>query len=183
MTKRHTAILSALLAGAGMAATTVWAQQQPPFGGPEDVEDADQLWQALADARLVGEERIRTMPYQGTEPHGVILEYLEQPLQVGEHEGLAIVKINYMSTGEELTREEVLRAPDEFLDAITVMFQREEGYDPDNQDWFWAKYNPDGSLDTTPEDMPMAGRVLGCIDCHSAAPGGDYVYSYELAQE
>jgi hypothetical protein len=24
--------------------------------------------------------------------------------------------------------------------------------------------------------VPMAGRVAGCIDCHSAAPGDDFVF-------
>jgi hypothetical protein len=76
----------------------------------------------------------------------------------------------------------VLLAPDEYLDAYTVMFQRAEGYDPDHQDWFWAKYTPDGALDTTPEDMQMAGRVVGCIECHATAPGDDYVFSYEFGQ-
>ncbi len=44
MMKRRTAILSALIAGAGVVASTAWAQQQPSFGGPEDLEDAERLW-------------------------------------------------------------------------------------------------------------------------------------------
>jgi hypothetical protein len=171
----------ALLAGTGAAAVAL-AQNGAPFGAQEDVQEAEQLWQALVEARLVSDERIRTMPYEGVEPHGLILEYFEQTLQVGEREGIVIVKTNYMLEGEQLTREDVLRAPEESLDAYTVMFQREQGYHPDHQDWFWVKYDPDGSLDTTPDDVQMAGRVVGCIDCHTAAPGDDYVFSYEFGQ-
>ena len=62
------------------------------------------------------------------------------------------------------------------------MFRREKGYDADNKDWFWAKYKPDGSLDTNPKGMQLAGRVAkgaaqGCIACHKAAPGGDLVFN------
>jgi len=27
---------------------------------------------------------------------------------------------------------------------VTVMFRREDGYDPGNKNWFWATYKPDG---------------------------------------
>ena len=181
MTTRRVVSLLALLAGTGVAASA-WAQQQPPpFGGPEDVGYADSLWRALAEAHLIGDDPIRTMPYEGTEPHGAILEYLEQALAVEGQVGLSIVKKNYR--GEDLARDEVLRNPNEHLESITVMFRREEGYDSDNRNWFWAKYNPDGSLQAAPQGMQLAGAVVGCIECHSAVPGEDYVYSYDLARQ
>lgn len=169
-----------------LGVTSASAQQsgdQPPFGSEDAVAYADQLWQALAEASLVGDDPIRTMPYEGTEPHGAILEYLEQDLTIDGHEGLAIVKKNYR--GEQLSRDQVLSNPGEHLESITVMYRREQGYDPDHQNWFWTKHNPDGSLQTNEQGMPLAGRVakgmeMGCIACHSAAPGGDYVYSYDL---
>ena len=54
-------------------------------------------------------------------------------------------------------------------------------YDPDNQNWFWAKYLPNGSLDKNPKGMQLAGRVAkgadaGCIACHAGADGGDYMF-------
>ena len=84
---------------------------------------------------------------------------------------------------DQLSREQVLSDPEQYPESITVMYRREQGYDPANQNWFWGKYNPDGSLQTTPEGMPLAGRAAGCINCHSAAEGGDYVYSYDLGEE
>lgn len=48
------------------------------------------------------------------------------------------------------------------------------GYDPDNLDWFWARYNPDGSIAENPMGVALAGRVAkgmedGCIACHAGA--------------
>jgi hypothetical protein len=72
--------------------------------------------------------------------------------------------------------------PSKHLGAVTVMFKREDGYDADNQNWFWAKYLPDGSLDKNPKGMQLAGRVAkgadaGCIACHSTAEGDDYLFT------
>lgn len=74
--------------------------------------------------------------------------------------------------------------PEGWLKAVTVMYRREKGYDPDNQDWFWAKYGPDGTLDTNPKGIPLAGRVAkgmdaGCIACHAGAPGADMVFNHD----
>ena len=62
------------------------------------------------------------------------------------------------------------------------MFKREKGYDPESKNWFWAKYKPDGQLFVNPKGMQLAGRVAkgkpkGCIACHQAAPGGDFVFT------
>ncbi len=154
--------------------------QEPPFGNDEDTAYAEALWRALAEARLVGEDAFVSKPYDGTEPHGVVLTNLEGDVTVEGHTGIAIAKSNYMDT----TIEEVWNAPDQNVDSITVMFKREAGYDPDNRDWFWAKYNPDGSLQTNPQGQPLAGRVAkgaeeGCIACHQTAEGGDYVFNHD----
>ncbi len=45
----------------------------PKFGLADDVAFAAQLWQALSEARLVGPRSIVAQPYEGTDPHGVIL--------------------------------------------------------------------------------------------------------------
>jgi len=173
--------VAAAVLGAG--AHTAIAQDTPPFGQPEDVAYAAALWSALDRDRLVGAQKVLSMPYEGNPPHGAMLEYLERQLRVGETLNRVIVKNNY--AGEDLDRQQVLASPQEYLASVTVMYRREEGYDPENQNWFWAKYNPDGSLQTNPKGVSLAGRVAkgmdqGCIACHSAAPGGDYVYTYDL---
>ena len=59
------------------------------------------------------------------------------------------MKNNY--GGDGVSEQTVANDPGGNLGAVTVMYKREGGYDPDNADWFWAKYKPDGSLDVNPK--------------------------------
>jgi hypothetical protein len=91
-----------------------------------------------------------------------------------------IVKDNF--AGEGATLETVAESPTDYLSWITVMVQREAGYDPDNNDWFWVNYGSDGVVRKTDTGMAMAGRVakgmsMGCIACHASAGGGDYYFT------
>jgi len=166
-------ILGVTISGAAGAADA-------PFGGPVDVAYAKLLWGTLEADRLVGPRSIHSTPYEGSEPHGAILETIDSTLTVNGHEGIVYVKKNYM--GEGVDTDKVADNPGKWLDAVTVMFQREKGYDSDNQDWFWAKYGADGSILQNPMKMALAGRVAkgadkGCIACHKPAPGDDYIFN------
>lgn len=173
-------MLKTLTLAAAMAVAPLAAQaEDAPFGTATDVDYAQKVWQALTDMRLAGDDAIDTVPYRGVEPHGAMLETFFTTATVDGHTGTVAVKRNYGPAGVE--KAAVQGDRDTHLGAVTVMFQREEGYDPDNRNWFWAKYLPDGSLDTNPEDMKLAGRVAkgvdeGCIACHAGAPGGDYLF-------
>ena len=152
-----------------------------PFGGDDSVAYAQELWRNLAGLRLVGPGAITAKPYEGTHPHGIVLVTYESEVQVGEHTGIAIVKNNYAGAG--VSESSVADQPDQNLDSVTVMFKREKGYDPDNADWFWVKYQPDGSLHVNTEGVSLAGRIAkgkrqGCIACHKLAPGNDLVYNH-----
>ena len=156
-------------------------QAMPPFGGEDSVAYAQALWSRLAERHLVGPGAITAKPYLGTHPHGVVLVTYEGEVQMSNHVGVAIIKNNY--TGAAVSESSVANDPMQNLDAITVMFKREKGYDPDNADWFWVKYQTDGSLFVNAEGVPLAGRVAkgqrqGCIACHKLAPGGDFVYNH-----
>jgi hypothetical protein len=62
---------------------------------------------------------------------------------------------------------------------INILY-RVKGYDPRNGDWYWMKYNEDGTVVRTAQaegNKPLAGRVMGCIDCHRKAGGNDLVFS------
>ena len=59
------------------------------------------------------------------------------------------------------------------------MFKREKGYDPNNKDWFYTKFNPDGTPQKNKKGKLMTGRAGKCIGCHQSAPGADYIYSYD----
>ena len=150
-----------------------------PFGGADDVSYAGKLWTSMTEAGLVGSGAVMSTPYTGTHPHGAILDTIDAKTKVGRDEGAVIIKRNY--GGEGVSKSAVADDPEKFLKAVTVMFKR-QGYDPENKDWFWVKYAPDGSILKNPKDMKLAGRVAkgmpeGCIACHTAAPGGDMVYN------
>jgi len=160
------------------AATTAQAQDEPPFGDEASVAYAEAVYEEALAAGLVGDNAIRSYAYEGSEPHGVVLEQIETRLTVDGHEGIFIVKSNYFAEG--LTIDDVLNAERaENLVATTIMFKREAGYAPDSDNWFWAKYLPNGELDTAPNELPLAGRVQGCIGCHVQADGGDYVFLHD----
>lgn len=114
--------------------------------------------------------------YTGQEPHGMLLTtYLNamamDALQGGATEmpaGAVIVKENYM--------------PDSTLAAVTVMV-KVPGYNAEHNDWFFSKHLPDGSLDQTPDGMPMEGRLMGCQNCHVARAAHDYLFTGDLGGE
>lgn len=105
--------------------------------------------------------------YEGVEPHGLRLRtYLNQVAYdglTGEAKTLPdrsiIVKENY--------------TPDSTLVATTVMYKA-PGFDPENNDWWWLKRTAEGEVEG-------AGRVEGCINCHSAEAKNDYVMTATLA--
>ncbi len=176
MTLGHTAKggLAALALSAGSATA-----QEAPFGTDADTGYAAELWAAMEDMNLAGEGMLRSFPYQGVAPHGMMLETLYTTATIDGHSGDLVIKRNYGPEGVGI--DDVLSDPDTHLAAVTVMFRREAGYDPDNADWFWAKYLPDGSLDRNPKGMRLAGRVAkgtnaGCIACHSGA-GDDMLFT------
>lgn len=104
--------------------------------------------------------------YAGESPHGAYLRmYLNRKAAGRPDElpvGSVIVKENY--------------GPDQkTLAAVTVMY-RAADYDPMNGNWYWIKYNPDGSV-ASKNGKRLGGRVGGCIECHSSAGGDDYVFA------
>jgi len=166
----------------GIAAATISLSgamaQNAPFGTDDDAAYAALLWDVMQGAKLVGDGMIRALPYEGVEPHGMMLETFYTTATIKGHTGDLIVKRNFGPAG--VSADEVLTDPGKHLGAVTVMYRREEGFDADNQNWFWVKYLPDGSLDKNPKGMRLAGRVAkgadaGCIACHSGE--ADYVFT------
>jgi len=150
------------------------------FGGPSSTDYAQRLWEQMVEHQLAGAHAIYSVPYKGTHPHGAILDTIDTTLEVGGHRGEIIVKRNYGGPG--VSKQAVADDPQRWLKAITVMYRREAGYDPQDKDWFWVKYAPDGGVLSNPKGMKLAGRVAkgmaqGCIACHTGAPGGDLVFN------
>jgi len=103
-----------------------------------------------------------------------------------DHSGFLVLKRNYNGKGVSIAT--VRQNRKKHLTSITVMYQREPGYDEDNLNLFWAKYKPDGSLFSKSmqgQTLQLAGRLIkgktsednkGCLYCHSSAGGGDYIF-------
>ena len=145
---------------------------RPPFGNAEDIDYAKQLWAKMEAKDL---NSIPANLYVGGPPHGSVREVLEAVID-GKR---VIVKRNF--GGEGVSVESVGQNRAAFLKAVTVMAKREAGYDPENGDWFWVKYKPNGNLHTNAKGMKLAGRVAkgmdkGCIACHQSASGNDLVF-------
>ncbi len=145
------------------------------IGGQQDQDYAGQLWQDMQDRNLAGDGAVHTLPYPGTDPHGMILETFYTDATIDGHTGTFVVKRNYGPQG--VTVDQVLANPSDHLASVTIMFRRDENYAPDAGDWFWAKYLPDGSLDQTLNGTPIAGRAQGCISCHASAEGEDFLFT------
>lgn len=77
--------------------------------------------------------------------------------------GTAIVKEAFVSQGCE---------PGALIE-ITVMEKRAPGYDPEANDWHWARYGRDGILQA---EGKSGGEVNACVVCHSGAKVNDYVF-------
>lgn len=97
----------------------------------------------------------------GQSPHGtfhkiyinnVLADILPVREKIAPH-GTVIVKENYNS--------------EKNLDAITVMVKVKD-YNPDNGDWFWAKYTTEG-------EVLAEGTPGGCVGCHQGMEDNDYI--------
>ena len=98
-------------------------------------------------------------------PHGALVKTYMNRVAAGNSDtlphGSIIIKENFTA--------------DKTLAAVTLMY-RYKDYNPDANDWYWAKYNPDGSVATMGNGSIIAGKAQGCIDCHAGAGGGDYSF-------
>ena len=145
-----------------------------PFGGADDIAYAKDLWKKI---EAKGLNATPANLYVGGPPHGKVREVLEGMID-GKR---VIVKRNYGGKGVSIAS--VMKNRGMYLKAITVMAKREKGYDSDNGDWFWVKYDPKGNIMKNPKKMVLAGRVAkgmpqGCIACHASASGNDLVFTH-----
>jgi len=148
----------------------------PLFGGPEDLGFAHALWEGMGG---YDDWSLSSDVYEGGSPHGAFLRMYYSVVPVDGVPYHVIVKDNFGGAGA--TVESVTETPDEYLMAVTAMVQREAGYDEETMNWFWVKYDADGTVSKDDAGRQMAGRVAkgmaqGCIACHANAEGGDYLF-------
>jgi hypothetical protein len=141
-------------------------------GTAKDNAYAAKVWQYMQQNKLVGDNRIRSYPFEGSRPHGSIQEVVATEANIAGHTGKLLVKHNY-GAKDALTPHQVYsdQQAKNYV-ALTIMFQREKGYDKANNDWFWAEYNPDGSI-INYQGVDLSGRSGMCIGCHAPLGGND----------
>jgi hypothetical protein len=146
------------------------------YGKKSDVALAKALWRALETARMVGPRRLQVHAFEGRKPHAIVQQVWAGNVRVQGRMGRAVVKANHKKKGASVAA--AYDRPDRFLSDYTVMFKAAKGYDPRNQDWFWVKYEPDGSIGADGNGVAIAGRVdspsgYGCAGCHRKLGGQD----------
>jgi hypothetical protein len=100
--------------------------------------------------------------YPGRFPHGSLLT-----TYVSEGTYRAVQdKVGRIPSGGFVVKENY--TPEKQLVAITVMYKL-AGYNAEGGDWFWLKDLPDGSIQAE-------GKVGGCIGCHAAVKGNDWLF-------
>lgn len=146
------------------------AATQPAMAMPDTTAEA--VWAFIQENDYTGWAHFPGTgdQYQGQDPHGALLTTYVNDEALGALESGSenisipedgiIIKENYSPQGE--------------LAAVTVMY-KVPGYNAEHNDWWWAKYLPNGSLDTAPNGMELEGRLPGCQSCHIQAQSDDYV--------
>ena len=145
---------------------------KPTSGTAEDNAYAAKVWAYMQKHNLVGENRIRSFPFIGSRPHGSIQEVVTTEGEIEGKIGRLVVKHNY-GAKDRLTPESVYGSnQNNNYEALTIMFQREDGYDPGNNNWFWAEYTSEGSI-INYQGVDLSGRSSLCIGCHTPLGGKD----------
>ena len=166
MSRRYCSAVPAaavILVGLVTACGPSTAVPDPPPLTAADI-DGERLW-----VRITGETDYRDYPewpdraglMPGQSPHGVWHRLYGNPTlfdalprrDARAPEGAILVKENYDNNKN--------------LVALTVMAKVAD-FDPDNGDWFWASYRPDGTVNA-------AGGLGGCISCHEGMRSNDFV--------
>lgn len=147
---RSTLFLAALSATALMGCA---GDASTDTGAFDDDQIAADLWEEIAGY----DSWSQTDEWTGVQPsgrvHGAYVQIWHNQLAFDNTSGEApdgaiSVKENYDAADGEPNK---------------VFVQKKiAGYDPDNGDWFWARYSTDGTVET-------AGSVSGCYDCHAGA--------------
>lgn len=101
--------------------------------------------------------------YEGTEPHGMLLTTYINDLASRAPAGGAVQEL---PAGSIIVKENYM--PDSTFAAATVM-TKVDGYNPDHDDWLFAKYDSEGAAEAF-------GRAAGCQGCHEQAENA-YIYT------
>ena len=128
--KRHQKFLvglAALAMGAGLAHA-----QDATFGTDTDADYAARLWAAMEEMNLAGDGMLRSFPYEGVAPHGMMLETFYTTASVDDHSGDLVIQRNYGPAG--VSADEVLSHPAKHLAEGPGRLRRAAGFEPEPSD-------------------------------------------------
>ncbi len=147
-----------ILLGALVATLTFAACKS--LGTPEDQDEAGSLWSRMQGYSSWGQAQSFSGLQPSHSPHGKFVQvYINE---------VGLRSLADPAPGTIIVKEGFGNENPDSKKAITVM-ERIQGYDPDNGDWFWARYSPSGEL-------THAGKVSMCADCHFDAEGDDFLF-------
>ena len=102
----------------------------------------------------------------GKSPHGALINIYVNDIVLQAVQG----KKGKLPDGSVVAKENY-SADKKYL-ALTVMYKI-KGYNPGADDWYWAKYAPDGKVEGE-------GKIEGCINCHGKKRNNDYIWTAPL---
>ncbi len=173
MKKRNEFVLCAGVLLAGVLLFSPVASQEMAFGGKEETAFAADLWNAISN---YPDWPFKTELMQARSPHGKFVRSYYNLVRVGDNRYHVIVKDGYGDG--DISREDVIKSSGGNIVSVAVMVQREEGYDPNAQNWYWVRYNDrKGTVTKTPDGTSIAGKIPKCISCHERAGGNDLFFT------
>jgi hypothetical protein len=101
--------------------------------------------------------------YRGKPPHGAYLEVFANPIAIKAAKAGTIMPHGAIIVKENIAKDKTT------VVAITPMFKI-KNFNPEGDDWFWAKYKPDGSIGAE-------GKVESCIKCHKVAKATNWIFN------
>ncbi len=110
--------------------------------------------------------------YQGTLPSALPHGPMSQVFINGVVESALENLDGSLPDGSIIVKENVGTSP-EVTEAVLTVMWKVQGFDPANNDWFWANMTPEGQI--------MAeGKVAACAACHGGARANDFVFVHEF---
>ncbi len=150
----------------GLLAPTVLAQ------GDADPEELTKKFMGILESQAYEytwhyEPGVEPGFYEGQAPHGAMLRtFVNNIAYDAIQHGMTELPVGSFVSKQNYTPEKVLAA-------TTIMVKMEEGFNADAGDWFWAKVQPDGTIDA-------AGAPAGCVGCHGAKKDNDWLFNATL---
>lgn len=129
-------------------------------GTPRDQAAGATLWKEMAGHQSWSQFADHPGLQPGKGPHGKFVStYIN---------AVAAASPGDLPAGSILVKENYSSRDPASLESLTVM-KKIAGYDPQHGDWFWARYEPDGTA-------THSGQAGMCYRCHEDADGDDLVF-------